>query len=87
MELELSATHSLPTLQPVWMTWQKKGSADLPECNPSEQSWDESAQDQRLIYAYVSSDKLFTETQEDIRQALLQRGHPWMQRLLSVSFK
>lgn len=87
MYLDLKETHSLPPLK-TRSGWHGRGKAaagTLPGCSPSDAAWDEGAWDQRVIYAYVSCDKLFTEQQEDIRRELTRRGHPWMRRLLIVS--
>ena len=87
MRSDLKDSHSLPTLHDEWLAWQNRESAcdEFPESSPSDEDWDEAAWDQRVIYGYVSCDKLFTEQQEEIRKELMLRKHPWMRRVLIVS--
>ena len=90
MHSDLKDTHTLPQLPTDWVTWQKqaRAGAALPEVDPSGAAWDEDDCDQRVIYGFIS-DRLFSDQQENIRQKLVSRQHPWntalMRRVLIVS--
>ena len=96
MQCDLKATHKLPQLQGHWQSWHSsskgasKGNSNgkggsksgaFPGGSPSAEGWDESDPQQRVIYAYVS-DRLFSKEQDAVRRELLERGHPWMRRVV-----
>ncbi len=87
MEGDLKETHRLPQLQGGWASWHNATSNDskpLPDGPPSNELWNDSESDQRILYAYVT-DGVFSRVQLALRQQLLARGHPWMSRVMIVS--
>ena len=84
---DLASDFRLPRLLPSWTEWLETGRDDaIPAGQPSNETWDESRWDGRVIYSYVT-DSLFSERQEAVRKQLIERRHPWMGRLLIVSRK
>ena len=81
MHLDVKGTHRLLELQGSWATWHESKRDKMPACSPSAQQWDETDWRQRFIYAYVS-DRLFSSAQASVRSDLIDRGHPWMERVM-----
>ncbi|BDA44297.1 hypothetical protein COCOBI_05-4810 [Coccomyxa sp. Obi] len=85
MHKDLYGSFCLPQLSETWAAWPAKGNdKELPAEQPAKAAWDSSRWEGRVIYAFVS-DRVFSSVQQEVREQLIERGHPYIERLLIAS--